>query len=151
MSAKRAKTTPHAEHEADHAQLRITSEEARQVAELLRYAVSLNTTAGLVSPTQRRLASTTYNAVELAALIFEGKTFEEAVEESSKAWTGSLEEDHSRALELLQERRDALVEAMSDRLPPELLTDYLEVSKDQFLELVRPDALSRATPKELEP
>jgi hypothetical protein len=147
MSAKRAKTTPHAEHEADHAQLRITSEEARQVAELLRYAVSLNTTAGLVSPTQRRLATTTYNAVELAALILEGKTFDEAVEESRKTWSGSLEEDHRRALELLQERRDALREAMSDRLPPEQLTDYLEVSKDQFLELVRPDPLNRATPE----
>ena len=147
MNAKRAKTTPQTGSEADRAQLRITSEEARQVADLLRYAVSLNTTAGLVSPTQRRLATTTYNAVELAALILEGKTFDEAIEESSKTWTGSLEEDHRRALELLQERRDALREAMSDRLPPEQLTDYLEVSKDQFLELVRPDPLNRATPE----
>ena len=147
MNAKRTKTTPQTGSEADRAQLRITSEEARQVADLLRYAVSLNTTAGLVSPTQRRLATTTYNAVELAALILEGKTFDEAVEESSKTWSGSLEEDHRRALELLQERRDALREAMSDRLPPEQLTDYLEVSKDQFLELVRPDPLNRATPE----
>ena len=147
MNAKRAKTTPRTGSEADRAQLRITSEEARQVADLLRYAVSLNTTAGLVSPTQRRLATTTYNAVELAALILEGKTFDEAIEESSKTWTGSLEEDHRRALELLQERRDALREAMSDRLPPEQLTDYLEVSRDQFLELVRPDPLNRATPE----
>ncbi len=147
MNAKRAKTTPQTGSEADRAQLRITGEEARQVADLLRYAVSLNTTAGLVSPTQRRLATTTYNAVELAALILEGKTFDEAVEESSKTWTGSLEEDHRRALELLQERRDGLREAMSDRLPPEQLTDYLEVSKDQFLELVRPDPLNRATPE----
>ena len=147
MKAKRAKITPQTGSEADRAQLRITSEEARQVADLLRYALSLNTAAGLVSPTQRRLATTTYNAVELAALILEGKTFDEAVEESSKSWTGSLEEDHRRALELLQERRDALREAMSDRLPPEQLTDYLEVSKDQFLELVRPDPLNRATPE----
>ena len=147
MNAKRTKTTPQTGSEADRAQLRITSEEARQVADLLRYAVSLNTTAGLVSPTQRRLATTTYNAVELAALILEGKTFDEAVEESSKTWSGSLEEDHRRALELLQERRDGLREAMSDRLPPEQLTDYLEVSKDQFLELVRPDPLNRATPE----
>ena len=147
MNAKRTKTTPQTGSDPDRAQLRITSEEARQVADLLRYAVSLNTTAGLVSPTQRRLATTTYNAVELAALILEGKTFEEAIEGSSKTWTGSLEEDHRRALELLQERRDALREAMSDRLPPEQLTDYLEVSKDQFLELVRPDPLNRATPE----
>ena len=47
------------------AQLKITQDEARRVANLLRYAVSLNTTAGLVSPTQRRLASSTYKAVEL--------------------------------------------------------------------------------------
>ena len=32
------------------AELRITPEEARNIASLLRYAVSLNTTAGLVSP-----------------------------------------------------------------------------------------------------
>jgi hypothetical protein len=147
MNAKRAKTRPQTGSEAGRAQLRITSEEARQVADLLRYAVSLNTTTGLVSPTQRRLATTTYNAVELAALILEGKTFDEAIEESSKTWTGSLEEDHRRALELLQERRDALREAMSDRLPPEQLTEYLEVSKDQFLELVRPDAIERAAPE----
>src|ERR687894_2991481 len=119
------------------ARLRITTEEARHVANLLRYAVSLNTTAGLLSPTQRRLASPTYKAVELAALILEGKSFEEAVEESNRNWTGSLEEDHRRALELLQQNRDALREAMSGRLGPELLAEYLEVQEDQFLELVR--------------
>jgi hypothetical protein len=148
MNAKRAKT-PHTASQADRAQLRITSEEARQVADLLRYAVSLNTTAGLVSPTQRRLATTTYNAVEIAALILEGKTFDEAIAESSKSWTGSLEEDHRHALELLQQRRDALREAMSDRLPPEQLTEFLEISEDQFLELIRPDAMNRnrATPE----
>jgi hypothetical protein len=146
MSPKRAKTRPQTGSDPDRAQLRITSEEARQVADLLRYAVSLNTTAGLLYPTQRRLATTTYNVVELAALILEGKTFEEAIEGSSKTWTGSLEEDHRRALELLQERRAALIEAMSDRLPPEQLTEYFEVSKDQFLELVRPDVMQRAAP-----
>jgi hypothetical protein len=41
------------------AELRITPEQARSIASLLRYAVSLNTTAGLVSPTQRRLATST--------------------------------------------------------------------------------------------
>ena len=119
------------------ARLRITTEEARHVANLLRYAVSLNTTAGLLSPTQRRLASPTYKAVELAALILEGKSFEEAVEESNRTWTGSLKEDHRRALEFLQQKRDALREAMSGRLGPELLAEFLEVQEDQFLELVR--------------
>src|ERR671916_1751073 len=123
--------------EAARTELRITSEEARHVADLLRYAVSLNTTAGLLSPTQRRLASPTYKAVELAALILEGKSFEEAVEESNRTWTGSLEEDHRRALEFLQQKRDALREAMSGRLGPELLAEYLEVQEDQFLELIR--------------
>ena len=99
--------------EAHQAELRITPEEARSIASLLRYAISLNTTAGLVSPTQRRLATSTYRAVELAALVLEGKTFEEAVEGSSKAWTGSLEEEHRRALVLLQKQRDALRQAMS--------------------------------------
>jgi hypothetical protein len=123
--------------EAARTELRITSEEARHVADLLRYAVSLNTTAGLLSPTQRRLATSTYKAVELAALVLEGRSFDEAVEESNRNWTGSLEEDHRRALELLQQNRDALREAMSGRLGPELLAEYLEVQEDQFLELVR--------------
>jgi hypothetical protein len=123
--------------EAARTELRITSEEARHVADLLRYAVSLNTTAGLLSPTQRRLATSTYKAVELAALVLEGRSFDEAVEESNRNWTGSLEEDHRRALELLKQNRDALREAMSGRLDPELLAEYLEVQEDQFLELVR--------------
>ena len=122
--------------EAARTELRITSEEARHVADLLRYAVSLNTTAGLLSPTQRRLATSTYKAVELAALVLEGRSFDEAVEESNRNWTGSLEEDHRRALELLQQNRDALREAMSGRLGPELLAEFLEVQEDQFLELV---------------
>jgi hypothetical protein len=131
------------------ARLRITTEEARHVANLLRYAVSLNTTAGLLSPTQRRLATPTYKAVELAALILEGKSFEEAVEESNRAWTGSLEEDHRRALEFLQQKRDALREAMSGRLGPELLAEYLEVQEDQFLELIRQkDTVENRGPEE---
>ena len=128
---------PEPNDEATRAQLRITQDEARRIANLLRYAVSLNTTAGLVSPTQRRLATSTYKAVELAALVLEGKTFEEAVEESNDAWTGSLEEDHRRALEVLEKERDALREAMSARLTPQQLAEYLEVAQDQFLELVR--------------
>jgi hypothetical protein len=130
---------PETSNETARTELRITAEEARRIADLLRYAISLNTTAGLVSPTQRRLAPSTYRAVELAALVLEGKTFEEAVEGSSKAWTGSLEEDHRRALELLGEQRDTLKQAMSGRLSPEQTAEYLEVSQDQFLELVRPN------------
>jgi hypothetical protein len=126
-----------APNETTCTQLRITSEEARHVAALLRYAISLNTTVGLVSPTQRRLATSTYKAVELAALVLEGKTFEEAVEGSNEIWTGSLEEDHNRALELLHKERGALREAMSGRMAPEQLAEYLEVQENQFLELVR--------------
>jgi hypothetical protein len=135
---------PGTRDEADRTELRITGEEARHVANLLRYAVSLNTTAGLVSPTQRRLATSTYKAVELAALVLEGKSFEEAVEESNKNWTGSLEEDHRRALELLRQNRDALREAMSGRMTPELLAEYLEVQENQFLELVRQNAAQKS-------
>jgi hypothetical protein len=134
--------------EAGRTELRITEQEARHVADLLRYAVSLNTTVGLISPTQRRLATSTYKAVELAALVLEGKTFEEAVEESNNNWTGSLEEDHRRALELLQQKRDTLKEAMSDRLDPELLAEYLEVQENQFLELVRPNTAKKRSPEE---
>ncbi len=137
MKAKRAKTTPQTGSEADRAQLRITSEEARQVADLLRYAVSLNTTAGLVSPTQRRLATSTCKSVELAALVLEGKTFEEATQEAETAWSGSLEEDHRRALDLLQSTRDALHSAMTGLMGPEQFAEYLEISQKQFLELVK--------------
>ncbi|HEX4993130.1 MAG TPA: hypothetical protein VFV45_07835 [Rubrobacteraceae bacterium] len=134
--------------EAGRTELRITEQEARHVADLLRYAVSLNTTVGLISPTQRRLATSTYKAVELAALVLEGKTFEEAVEEANNVWTGSLEEDHRRALELLQQKRDTLKEAMSGRLDPELLAEYLEVQENQFLELVRPNTAKKRSPEE---
>ncbi len=134
---------PETSNETARAELRITAEEARRIADLLRYAISLNTTAGLVSPTQRRLATSTYRAVELAALVLEGKTFEEAVEESGKTWTGSLEEDHRHALELLQRERDTLKQAMASHLPPEQIVEYLEVSQDQFLQLVRPEFMRR--------
>ena len=141
---------PETRDEATRAELRITSEEARHVAGLLRYAVSLNTTAGLLSPTQRRLATSTYKAVELAALVLEGKTFDEAVEESNRMWTGSLEEDHRHALELLEKERDALRQAMSGHLTPEQLAEYLEVAQDQFLELVRPNVAKSGEPEEPE-
>ena len=132
----------------DRAQLKITVEEAQRIANLLRYAVSLNTTVGLVSPIQRRLATSTYKAVELAALVLEGRTFEEALEESDKAWTGSLEEDHRRALEVLERERDTLRGAMSARLTPEQLAEYLEVAQDQFLDLVRQNVTKGAATKE---
>ena len=141
---------PDPNYETTRAQLKITEDEARRVANLLRYAVSLNTTAGLVSPTQRRLASSTYKAVELAALILEGRTFEQAVKESNKAWTGSLEEDHRRALQVLARERDALRDAMSAYLTPEQLAEYLEVAQDQFLELVRQNVAKRASPETYE-
>jgi len=134
---------PETQDETTRTELQITSEEARRVAALLRYAVSLNTTVGLVSPTQRRLATPTYKAAELAALVLEGRTFEEAVEESNRKWTGSLEEDHRHALKLLEKERDALRQAMSGRLTPEQLAEYLEVAEHQFLELVRPNTAKK--------
>jgi hypothetical protein len=118
------------------AELRISDEEARRVAELLRYAVSLNTTVGLVSP-ERRLAPSTYRAIELAALVLEGKSFEEAAEKAEESWSGSLEEDHEHALELLRTTRKHLTEAMTGTLTPQKAARYLEVENDQFLELVK--------------
>lgn len=128
---------PEREENSSNAELRVSPEEARSVADLLRYAVSLNTTVGLVSPTERRLATPTYMAVELAALVLEGKPFQEAIESSRDAWTGSLEDDHRRAVEMLKTHRQALVEAMSGHLGPERLAEYLEVTQEQFLELAR--------------
>jgi hypothetical protein len=125
------------ERETSRAELEITAEDARAVAGLLRYAVSLNTTAGLVSPTQRRLATSTYRAVELAAGVLEGKALEEAIRDADRAWTGSLEEDHLHAIELLGRERDALKEVLSSHLTPEQLADYLEMHGDQYLELLR--------------
>lgn len=126
-------------------QLEISAKEARHVANLLRYAVSLNTAVGLVRA-ERRISTSTYRAVELAALVLEGKTFREAAQEAGKAWTGSLEEDHRRALKLLQSQREALIQAMSGHLTPEQMAEYLEVNADEFLELLRPKTASpRAT------
>jgi hypothetical protein len=125
------------EDETAPTDLRITHEDARRIAGLLRYAISLNTTVGLVSPTQRRLATSTYRAVELAAGVLEGRPLDEAVRAADQAWSGSLEEDHIHALEVLESGRDSLKESMSDRLTPEQLTEYLEIKEDQFVELLR--------------
>lgn len=132
------------ESEAASAELRVTNEEARRIASLLRYVVSLNTTAGVVSPTQRRLATPTYRAVELAALILEGKSFEEATREAEDAWTGCLEEDHHRALKLIQATRETLQSAMTGPMGPEQFAEYLEISQQQFLELVKSGMLTPA-------
>ena len=123
--------------ETARAELRISPEDARSIASLLRYTISLNTTAGLVLPTQRRLATSTYKAVELAALVLEGKPLDEAIRESDQTWTGSLEEDHLHAIELLERERDALRDVLSNHLSPEQLADYLEVKEEQYLELLR--------------
>ncbi len=123
--------------ETENARLRATSEECRRIASLLRYVVSLNTTAGLLSPTERRLTTPTYRAVELAALVLEGKTFEEAAREAEAAWSGSLKEDYRRALEFMQTHRDALQDAMTALMGPEQFSKYLEISQKQFLELVK--------------
>jgi hypothetical protein len=129
------------ERETAGAELRITPEDARSIAGLLRYAVSLNTTVGLVSPTQRRLATSTYRAVELAASVLEGKPLDEAVLAANQAWSGSLKKDHVHALELLERERGTLREVLSNHLTPEQLVDYLEVREDQYLELLRQNSI----------
>ena len=128
------------------AQLGVSAEEAREVASLLRYAVGLNTAAGLVSPTGRRLATPTYRAVELAARVLEGENFEEAARGAEEAWTGSLQQDHLRALKLLRSQRDALRAAMSGRMDPERCAQYLEISEAQFLDLLRSEMPSPTKP-----
>ena len=133
--------------ESPSAKLGVSPEEAHHAANLLRYAISLNTAVGLVRA-ERRLSSSTYRAVELAALVLEGKTFEEAAQEAANAWTGSLEEDHRRALTLLQTQREALTQAISGHLTPQQLAEYMEVNADEFLELLRPRI---ASPQETDP
>ncbi len=128
---------------AENAELRITGDEARTIASLLRYIVSLNTTVGLIQP-ERRLTTPTHRAVELAALILEGKAFEEAAHEAETAWSGSLEEEHCRALELMRTNRETLQSAMTGSLGPEQLAEYLEISQEQFLELIRSGMLTPA-------
>lgn len=122
----------------DRVELRISTEEARAIAELLRYVISLNTTAGLLSPSERRLTTPTYRAVELAARALEGDTLEDALQGSESSWTGSLVQDYQHSLDLLLEaNRKALRDAMSTLLRPDRLAQYLTISQEQFLELVR--------------
>jgi hypothetical protein len=120
-----------------HVELRVTREEARQIAGLLRYAISLNTTVGLLSPTERRLTTPTYRAAELAAQILEGKSFDEAAKGSATAWTGSLEQDYRHALELVQSSQEAMKQVMAQHMGPEQFTQYLEISQEQFRELLK--------------
>ncbi len=131
------------EIETGHAELSVTPEEAHRIASLLRYVVGLNTTAGLVSP-ERRLTTPTYRAIELAALVLEGKAFDEAAHEAAAAWTDSLEENHRRALELMQTNRDALQDAAAGSMTPEKFAEYLEISREQFLELIKSGMLKPA-------
>lgn len=126
------------ESQNGRAELKISTEEARTIAELLRYVISLNTTAGLLSPTERRLTTPTYRAVELAARTLEGETLEEAIQGSESTWTGSLTQDYQRSLDvLLEANRNALHDAMSALLRPDRFAQYLTISQEQFLELIR--------------
>jgi hypothetical protein len=72
------------------------------------------------------------------------------VEESNEKWTGSLEEDHQHALELVRGQRDAIREAMSSHMTPEQLSEYLEIAQDQFLELLSPYAVKKGGSRERE-
>ena len=128
----------------EHAGFHVTPEQAHSIASLLRYVISLNTTVGLISPTQRRMAPATYRAVELAALVFEGKTFEEAAQEAEAAWTSSLEENFNHALDILKSNREALQNAMSALMRPEQFAKYLEISEQPFLEIVKSEVLNPA-------
>ena len=120
------------------AELKISTEEARAIADLLRYVISLNTTAGLLSPTERRLTTPTYRATELAARVLEGEPLEEALKGSESSWSGTLEQDYQHCLELLLEaNRKALHDAMSALLRPDRFAQYLTISQEQFLELVK--------------
>lgn len=130
----------------ERAELKISAEQARGVANLLRYTVGLNTTAGLLSPTERRLATPTYLAVELAARLLEGATFEEAAAALDDTWTGSLEHDHQRALDLVRANREALQNAMSGLVGQQRLARFMEIPEEQFLELIKP--ATSTTPKE---
>lgn len=119
-------------------ELRVSAEEAHAIAKLLRYVISLNTTAGLLSPTERRLTTPTYRAVELAARALEGETLEEALQGSEASWTGSLAQDYQRSLDfLLEANRKTLNDAMSALLRPDRFAQYLTISQEQFLELVK--------------
>src|SRR4051794_18807340 len=109
------------EAETGSAELDVTTEEACRIASMQRYVISLNATVGLVSPTERRIATPTYRAVELAALILEDKTLEETTREAKAAWTGSLSKEHHRALELVRSTQDVLHSTMAGRLGPEQL------------------------------
>jgi hypothetical protein len=81
-------------------------------------------------------------------LVLEGKTFEEAAREAEAAWSGSLEEDHRRALEFMETHRDALQGAMTGLMGPEQLSKYLEISQKQFLELVKAQTPQSTKPAE---
>lgn len=67
------------------------------------------------------------------------------IRDADRTWTGSLEEDHLRAIELLGRERDTLKEVLSSHLTPEQVADYLEVRRDQYLELLRQSPPRRKT------
>ena len=77
------------------------------------------------------------------ALELEGKPLDEAVQEADRSWSGCLAEGHMHAIELLTTERDTLRQAMAGHLTPEQLADYLEITQDQLLEPVRPNAAKR--------
>jgi hypothetical protein len=116
------------EVETERAELRVTSEEARRIASLLRYAIQPEYHGWARLPRRPPPGDPPYRSVELATLVLEGKTAEEATQEAEAAWSGSLEEDHRRALELMQAHRDALQDAMAGLMGPEQFSKDLEIS-----------------------
>jgi hypothetical protein len=114
----------------------VTAAQAKAVAVLLRYAMSLNVTVGLVSPTQRRLSGNTQRAIELAARVLEGEPLDEALRKALETWTGTLRADHDTALDIVQNTRDTL---LSDNpfFSPRELSELMEIADDHLLDLMR--------------
>lgn len=106
------------------------------VAALLRYAMCLNVTVGLVSPTQRRLAANTQRAIELAARVLEGEEIDEALPAALQTWTGTLGTDHETALEVLRNTRKMLL-TDNPFLDDERVREMMEVAEDQLFDLLR--------------
>lgn len=123
----------------------MTATQAKVVAALLRYAMSLNVTVGLVSPTQRRLSGNTQHAIELAARVLEGEPLDEALRKALETWTGTLRTDHDTALDIVQNTRDTLL-TNNPFFSPKELSELMEIADDHLLDLMRLSTPNPNTP-----
>ena len=129
------------------AELNVTAAQAKAVAALLRYAMSLNVTVGLVSPSQRRLSGNTQRAIELAARVLEGETLDEALPRALDTWTGTLATDHETALNVVRNTRETLL-TENPNFSPQQLQALMEVAEDQLLDLLRLSPINPIPPRE---